>query len=414
MDKVLIVEDNPVFSKIIARKVNSQLGFEYDIAPTLKDVESLLKNSNQYFAAVLDLNLPDAKVDRIVDFVLSYKIPSIIFTGDFNEKMREQMLSKNIVDYVIKESVQDIDYVIRTIHRIYKNQFIKVMVVDDSKILRKFIVRLLKIHQYIVFDAENGKEALKILNQNPDIKLIITDYQMPDMNGFELVTNIRKTYSMNELAIIGISAHGSGLLSAKFLKKGANDFVNKPFVNEELNCRISQNIEMLEHIEAVKAASSTDYLTGLNNRRQFFNLGNIIFKSAQRGKLVIAVAMIDIDHFKKVNDTHGHLVGDIALKHVSYILQNNLRESDIISRYGGEEFCVLCPYTNEIKVKTTFERIRKKIEAEKIKIKSIEISVTVSIGICTQIKDSLYSTINKADDLLYQAKKSGRNQIITE
>jgi len=241
MSRILIVEDDQIYSKIISEKVRSVLNFNYDIAATLREVQEYIDHKKtKYFAAILDLNLPDAKNENIVDYILSYKLPSIVFTGEFNDEIRDRMLSKNIVDYVIKENIQDVDYVIRTINRIYKNQFIKVMVVDDSIILRKVIKRLLNIHKYIVIEASNGEEALERLATNPEIKLIITDYQMPKMNGFELVSNIRRKYTMDQLAIIGISAYGSGLLSAKFLKKGANDFVNKPFVNEEFFCRVTK------------------------------------------------------------------------------------------------------------------------------------------------------------------------------
>lgn len=410
---MLVVEDNVVFSKIIGNKIQSKLGFKYDIAPTFIEVENLInKRKDDYFAAILDLTLPDAKDEKIVDYVLSHKIPSIVFTGEFDDEMRERMLSKNIVDYVIKENIQDINYVIRTIHRIYKNQFIKVMVVDDSDILRKLIKRLLKIHRYNVLEASNGKDALDVLNNNPEIKLIITDYQMPKMNGFELVSHIRKKYSIDQLAIIGISAHGSGLLSAKFLKKGANDFVNKPFVNEEFFCRISQNIEILEHIEAVREASNIDYLTNLCNRRQFYNLGSTLYKNAKRGNLKITIAMIDIDHFKRINDTYGHIVGDIALKHISGMLSKNLREADVVARYGGEEFCVISTNMDKEKAEFTFERIRKLIEMNTIKTKEANIAITVSIGVTTRMLDSLDATINLADELLYQAKQSGRNRVI--
>jgi diguanylate cyclase (GGDEF)-like protein len=413
MESVLVVEDNPIFAKLIGRKICLQLGFEFDIAPTFREMQSMITSgASKYFAAILDLHLPDASDDKIVDFALAHKIPSIVFTAEFSDETRDRMLEKNIVDYVFKESAQDIDYVVKTIHRLHKNQFIKVMVVDDSDVLRKFIRRLLRIHRYQVLDAANGAEALALLEKNPDIKLIITDFQMPKMNGFELVAGIRKNYPADRIAIIGISGQGSGLLSAKFLKKGANDFICKPFVNEEFNCRITQNIEILEHIDAVREASNKDYLTGLWNRRQFFNLGKTLYENAKRGNLNITLAMIDIDHFKRINDSHGHAVGDAALKQVAQLLSANLREADIVSRYGGEEFCIMTTNMSKAEAKKAFERIRSIIENTVICTKSGEFTLTVSIGVTTRILDTLDATIGLADEFLYQAKQNGRNRVV--
>jgi diguanylate cyclase (GGDEF)-like protein len=415
MTRILIAENDEIFIRLISQKIRSKLKFKFDVATTFQETKSLVNDSkNEYLAAILDLNLPDAQDGKIVDFVISKNIPSIVFTSSFDDEIRNNMLSKNIVDYVIKENVQDVDYVIRTIHRIVKNRFIKVMVVDDSDILRKTIKRLLRIHRYRVIEAKNGLEALNQLDKNPDIKLIITDYQMPIMNGFDLVSNVRKKYTMDQLAIIGISAHGSGLLSAKFLKKGANDFVNKPFIYEEFHCRINQNIEMLEHIEAIQEASNKDYLTGLCNRRSLFNLGRTLYHNVRRKKLTLTIAMLDIDFFKKINDTYGHETGDSVLQCISECLSKNLREADIVCRFGGEEFCIICTNMTKEEADITFERIRRLIKSKKIQTKKAEIGVTISIGVTTGIFDSLESAINRADEMLYEAKQSGRDRVIID
>ena len=267
---------------------------------------------------------------------------------------------------------------------------------------------------YNVIEAKNGKDALDQLEKNPDIKLIITDYQMPEMNGFELVSKVRKKYTMDHLAIIGISAHGSGLLSAKFLKKGANDFVTKPFVSEEFFCRINQNIEILEHIEAIQEASNTDYLTGLYNRRFLFDLGKTLYNNVKRKKFTVTIALLDIDFFKRINDTHGHETGDFVLQDISKTLSKNLRGADIICRFGGEEFCIVCTNMSREEASITFERIRNLIKQEKIHTKKAVISLTISIGVTTRIFNSLESAINRADELLYKAKQSGRDRVVIE
>lgn len=415
MNSILIVEKNRETAKIYASRIRSELGLFAKNVSSLHEVKNLVKDKkHDYFVALIDMSVPNLKLEEIIDCISAQGLSSIVITGEFSEKMREWMLSKNIVDYVVKKESQDFDYILRTVHRVYKNQFIKVLVVDDSKILRKFIKKLLTIQNYIVIEAADGEEALAQLKKNPDIKLIITDFQMPKMNGFELTSQVRETYHINQLAIIGISAHGSGLLSAKFLKKGANDFITKPFVNEEFNCRINQNIEILEYIEAIKQASNKDYLTGFYNRRYLFDLGNRIIQSMNGGTSQITLAMIDIDHFKSINDKYGHQAGDVVLQYVSVILSENLSDADILCRFGGDEFCVLSNTIKKEKVKQTFERIRKRFENGKVPIGEAIISITVSFGVATKFADSLDATINRADELLYQAKKSGRNKVIMD
>jgi diguanylate cyclase (GGDEF)-like protein len=411
MDNIIIVEKNRATAKIFANKINSELGLQSKIATSLHDVRD---KKHEYFVAVVDMSTPNQEFDGIIDYISAKGLSSIVITGEFSDTKSDWMLSKNIVDYLIKEDSHDFGYILRTIHRVYKNQFIKVLVVDDSKILRRLIKKLLSIQNYIVIETSDGEEALAQLIKNPDIKLIITDFQMPKMNGFELTSRVRKIYHINQLAIIGISAHGSGLLSAKFLKKGANDFITKPFVNEEFNCRINQNIEILEYIEAVKQASYKDYLTGFYNRRYLFDLGSRYIQSMNGSKSQITIAMIDIDYFKSINDQYGHQAGDIVLQHVSGILSENLSDSDIICRFGGDEFCVLSTTIKPEKVKATFERIRKRFESGKVLIGKANIPITVSFGVATKFADSLEATINRADELLYQAKESGRNRVIMD
>jgi diguanylate cyclase (GGDEF)-like protein len=415
MDNIIIVEKNRATAKIFANKINSELGLQSKIATSLHDVKNLIRDKkHEYFVAVVDMSTPNQEFDGIIDYISAKGLSSIVITGEFSDTKSDWMLSKNIVDYLIKEDSHDFGYILRTIHRVYKNQFIKVLVVDDSKILRRLIKKLLSIQNYIVIETSDGEEALAQLIKNPDIKLIITDFQMPKMNGFELTSRVRKIYHINQLAIIGISAHGSGLLSAKFLKKGANDFITKPFVNEEFNCRINQNIEILEYIEAVKQASYKDYLTGFYNRRYLFDLGSRYIQSMNGSKSQITIAMIDIDYFKSINDQYGHQAGDIVLQHVSGILSENLSDSDIICRFGGDEFCVLSTTIKPEKVKATFEHIRKRFESGKVLIGKANIPITVSFGVATKFADSLEATINRADELLYQAKESGRNRVIMD
>lgn len=416
MSQILVVEDSRLFGSVIQQEVESRLPeFKVYWVETYAEAEALLdEQQNNFFIGLLDLNLPDAPHGEIVDLVLDRKISAIVFTGDINDEVRDRIWTKNVADYVLKEGEQSIEYIISLINRLKRNQDIQVLVVDDSQFSRKVICDLLHVHKYSIFEAADGIEALEILKENDQIKMVITDYNMPNMDGFELTKEIRGKFGRDELTIIGLSGEGSSNLSARFIKYGANDFINKPFLQEEFYCRISQAIEMLENINKIKDLSNKDFLTGLYNRRFLFDSGNKLFASTKRALSTTTVAMLDIDYFKKINDTYGHYAGDLVLQQLAKLLQNRFRKNDIISRFGGEEFCLLLTSMEHKYIPKIFEELREKIAQEEFQFQKKTISFTVSIGICTKLHPTLEDMIDEADILLYQAKEAGRNRVIID
>ena len=260
-------------------------------------------------------------------------------------------------------------------------------------------------------DAADGEQALAVLENNQDIRLVITDYNMPKMDGFQLTTAIRKDHDWESIAIIGLSAQGSGSLSAKFIKNGANDFLSKPFSQEEFYCRVMQNIEALEHIEAIRDSAKRDYLTKLYNRRFFFSVAESLYADAQKAQTPLSVAMIDIDHFKLINDNYGHDIGDQVLLHMAELLNDNLG-SYLVARFGGEEFCVLLDSINQSEASQFLDKFRQKIEQSQVSFDDNNIKYTISIGISDDVNNDLDDLIQKADQALYRAKHGGRNQVV--
>ncbi|MGN7614418.1 GGDEF domain-containing response regulator, partial [Magnetococcales bacterium HHB-1] len=236
---------------------------------------------------------------------------------------------------------------------------------------------------------------------------------MPEMDGFALLEWIRyeQGKSRNELAAIGLSAHGSNILSARFIKGGGNDFLSKPYLKEELICRVFQNIETLELIDTINETAQKDFLTGLYNRRHFFHLAQPLYSNAVRQNLSLTMAVMDIDHFKQINDTYGHYGGDVVLKAFAALLKESFRSTDIVARMGGEEFCVLASNVDRQKIRLTFKRFSQRLNATEIPFGNNSIKITISIGITQALGSSLDSMLQQADDLLYKAKKSGRNRI---
>lgn len=410
--RIIIVEDNKSLAKLIALKIESALSIPIDVAYSLAEAE-LFTKKYRYTFAVVDLNLPDAPNGEIVDKMLAKAIPTIVLTASIDKEFRNRFLQKEIIDYVHKEGVEDIDYVIETINRLLKNRSHKVMVVDDSSVFRNQMKKMLETLSFQVFALAHGEEAMGILEQHPDIKLIITDYNMPVMDGMELTKAVRKKYSKNELAIFVISSSDNPEISAMFLKRGANDFINKPFSKEEFSCRINNAIEALENIDTITNMASRDFLTGLYNRRYFFSVMEPYFTRAVSTDEEFVTAMVDIDHFKNINDTYGHDVGDKAIVHLSEILRSNTQPQDMVARFGGEEFCLVLKDIGSEKAIEVLERIRQKVSLTPLLLASgQEVVFTVSIGAVLTHEDTLNDTINEADGNLYQAKNSGRNKVI--
>ncbi len=418
MKNLLIVEDNRISGTLIRTKISSSLNLNIFWAQTMEEAVKILdEHQNNFFAALLDYVLPDASKGQIVDEVVARGISSIVFTATVTEQVRTQLWQKNIVDYVIKDDAQSIEYLAFLLCRLEKNLRIKVMVVDDSRFFRTVLGKLLRVHKYQVLEACNGVEALEMLKINPDIKLVITDYQMPEMDGYILTKKIRKKYGRDGIAILGVTSDKNKMTGARFIKSGANDFIEKKsFIAEELYCRVNQSLENMESIQIIRDLATTDFLTGLYNRRHFYETAEKLHGGALRNGSNMACGMLDIDHFKSVNDTYGHEVGDKALKHVASILKKRLqRSADLIGRLGGEEFAILANDIEFADAFQLFEDLRKLISSSPFKLRDgKEISITVSIGVCTELDESLDEMMRKADELLYRAKNNGRDQVVVD
>jgi len=412
MQRILIVEDNKTLAKLMAKKISESLKFEVDVAYDLHETKLFLR-MHEYFVCLLDLNLPDAPNGEVVDYVLKHKNHAIVLSGNIDKNFRKLMLKKNIIDYVHKSGMNDITYIIHMIERLDKNQKHKVLVVDDSMVIRKQLKNLLTNLFFEVTTVAHGEEALAMLGTETDISLIITDYNMPVMNGFELTKEIRKIYTKNDLAIIALSSNNDDEINAMFLKYGANDYITKPFSKEEFSCRINNTIEAMENINIVTNHANRDFLTGLYNRRYFFNTMQNHLDTVPKDAENYAVAMIDIDFFKKVNDTYGHDTGDKVIVHLSEVLTSSTSHNDIVARFGGEEFCIVLKNITRSNAIDILERLRKEVERSCVySDKGEEIRYTISIGVAMDADESLDENIQQADMMLYKAKQNGRNMVV--
>ncbi len=413
MHKILLVEDSKPICSFLLKKIGRNLNISVDVATTFKEAKELTEKNSDYFLALLDVHLPDMDDTTMVDFILDKGIPSIVMTADYDSQIHSSFSKRNIVDFVLKESPESLNYIVSLIDRVLENSRTKVLVVDDSIAVLKQLDKFLKSQLFEVFPVSSSLEGLKTIEKNPDIKIVITNYIMADLNGVEFLKVIRRNFSKNKIAVVGISSDESSSIS--FLKHGANDFIKKPFIKEEFICRINNTAEALENVIKLEEIANTDFLTKVSNRKYFFEKAEYDFTISLREKKSCAVAMIDIDNFKLINDTYGHAVGDEVIKSLARLLTNNVKGQDIVARFGGEEFVL---YLKDISPKSAskfLDQLCQKVAKQTIKIENNKlISYTVSIGVATRNSLTLSQMIDDADKLLYSAKQSGKNKIATD
>ncbi len=409
MQKVLIVEDSHIVAKVLLHMAKQEIDYEVVLATTFAEAQLKYDECDgDFFAAIVDLNLPDAPNGEVVDFTLQNQLPTIVLTSSFNEDRRELLLNKGIVDYVTKESRYSYQYALRLVTRLQKNTSTKVLVVEDSESTRKYICSMLKRHLFKVVEAADGIDAIKVFLANPDVKLLITDYNMPNMDGFDLVKNLRCKYEKFDLIIIGLSAEGKGSLSAKFIKTGANDFLSKPFNPEEFYCRINHNMESVELVEKIRDVANRDYFTNVYSRRYFFQKGEEIWSAAKENNTPLAMGVINIDDFKQVNERYGNVFADSILKKVAAILEKALFRF-ILARSSGKEFYVLLPGLDNIKAVVLLDKVRVIVSRENFATVNETAFVTCSIGVSNNLQDRLLDQIASAELRMQHAKQAGKN-----
>jgi diguanylate cyclase (GGDEF)-like protein len=411
---ILVVEDSKAYSMALCRRLTDTIGLPLVSCRSLNELHEAVTDDRAAFTlAVVDLNLPDAPHGEAIDFAVQRGIPTIVHTASFDLETRNRIMERDVIDYVPKDSEFALDILMGTVERALANRQTRILVVDDVTATRKLLVRMLKIQQYAVVEAGSGAEALSMLEADPEIRLVVSDYHMPKMDGYELTRRIRRRFRSDRLRVIGVSSSNDRMVSVGFLKAGANDFISMPFIPEELQCRIASNVETLAQIAQLHNLASRDALTGLYNRRHFFEQAGPLIERARAKKRSSAVAIIDIDDFKRLNDSYGHDYGDQALKSVARCLaQCADGGGHLLARIGGEEFAILFPGLDARAAMRQSDHIRLDVSHEALEIGEQRDGLTVSIGVAEIGEQrSFDDALNAADRALYAAKRSGRNRV---
>ena len=297
-----------------------------------------------------------------------------------------------------------------------------VLIIDDSVTVREQIIRTLESFNLFTryYEAEDGLEGFKkLLSSRVDI--ILCDLEMPRIDGFKFLSMLKARPDLQDVPVIILTGMNDRERKIKGLEQGASDYITKPFDPEELIARVKVHLkikklqdEQKRTNELLLELSNTDHLTGLFNRRYMMEALEKEVQRSTRKSGNLSLIMLDIDYFKKVNDSFGHLQGDVVLQKVSLQLQKELRSYDCAARYGGEEFVAILPDSTLKEAVFVADRIRLSVQGTKFNGPLDKLCLTVSLGVaCFSPHESptVDSFIKLADDALYRAKANGRNRV---
>ena len=296
-----------------------------------------------------------------------------------------------------------------------------ILIIDDSSTVRHGITLVLKRARLFddYLEAASAAEGLQLLDEH-SVEVIICDIVMPGMDGYEFLQIIKNRAEFRDIPVIMLTGQESVDKKVKGLDMGASDYLTKPFDTGELIARVRVQLKVKRLQDELKVAnqrylelSITDYLTQIHNRRHFMDLFEQEFSRALRYNYALSLMIFDLDNFKRINDTKGHLVGDQVLKQVTEIVKPEIRSHDVFARYGGEEFVVLLPQTPKTGARLAAEKIRQKVAQHEFGSFSAN-DVTISIGLASYPTASIndgQALLNAADDALYKAKANGKNRV---
>ncbi len=295
----------------------------------------------------------------------------------------------------------------------------KILVAEDDTTSRRILGAVLTKLGYDVTCVEDGAAAWEEFRKEDPPRIAVLDWMMPGMSGPVLCKKVRERGDEEYTYIILLTSNSSPEDIVEGMKAGADDYILKPYNRQELEVRVKAGAriielqtELLKAREKIRIQACTDSLTGLANRRTLFDRLDAELNRAEREGKAISIAMIDVDHFKEVNDTYGHQTGDAVLRECALRISSCIRPYDFLARYGGEEFVLVLPGTDEQTSAIVCERIRVAVESQPFLHKGLEISFTISIGLATWSgREDVDRFVAAADNALYKAKERGRNRV---
>lgn len=414
--RILLVEDTRFYSIAIRERLESVFGVQVTHCPTFAALRRELDADEAGFSlAILDLCQSDAPDGEALDYVIGRNIAAIVFSGISSDVKREQVLAKTVADYVAKSSIHSIDELVAAVDRRLSAATAGLLVVDPDascSVLRG----ILEEGQFATLTAPDEQQALKTLDNFRNIELVLVRADVAAARDFAFLDVLKNRYGEEMIRVIGYSDVVGRDDVGRFLNAGGDDFFHLPISPEDLAGRLRHVSTLHRQIQMLQRMASRDYLTDLLNRRYFFDRGPKIVEMCLRQGQPVSMALLDIDHFKKLNDTYGHEIGDVVLKAVAKKLNALVGEKQhLVARLGGEEFGVLFAGLDIEAAFEFCERIRLEISKVLIVVDDEDLSVTVSMGLANISGSETFDNyLNAADQYLYLAKHSGRNRVFSD
>jgi diguanylate cyclase (GGDEF)-like protein len=296
----------------------------------------------------------------------------------------------------------------------------RVLIAEDDPVSRRVLEVFLSKWGYDATMAENGEEALRILESEGAPRMAILDWMMPGMEGVQVCRRIRAHGGRPYVYILLLTARTQREDLLAGLESGADDYLTKPFDAQELHARlrVGQRIvdlqdQLIGAREELRFRATHDALTGIYNHSEILDVMRRERFRQQREGGSFAIILADLDHFKRVNDTHGHTAGDVVLREAARRITASVRAYDFVGRFGGEEFLIVVPAAGTTGALATAERIRRAVEADPVHTQDTEVAITISLGVAVSSEAQPrepQELFNLADDALYRAKEQGRNR----
>ncbi|EOH1933076.1 TPA: diguanylate cyclase [Campylobacter coli] len=407
--KILLIDDNKMLGKLLAKKIQTTLNCEVDIVFSLAETKAL--PDDEYFLTFADLCLPDAPNGEVVDYVLTKNWPVIVLTASNDKATKDKFMDKDILDYIFKESDTCIDQIIDSIVKLERYAKTKVILALSKLPERNEIKKILTQRKFNVLAAAHGEEAMSYLNDNNDVKLIIADANMPVISGSELLSEVRTRFGDHDLGVI-ILGDKDDALESSLLINGANEYLIKPLNKESFNCRLDRCLNYMANMQFLSIYNNLDPISGVKNSNALLNCVEDYLNEISDKEEEFAFAFLDIDNLRNLNEEYGHEVGDKIVKICADEASNEVKGRDIVGRYSPEKICIVLKNVSQERAIKILSRIRVNIKKAGILVNLDEVFFTASIGVVfAKSGDQFEILINKASEALSQAKANGKDRV---
>ncbi|HEB9288630.1 TPA: diguanylate cyclase [Campylobacter coli] len=407
--KILLIDDNKMLGKLLAKKIQTTLNCEVDIVFSLAETKAL--PDDEYFLTFADLCLPDAPNGEVVDYVLTKNWPVIVLTASNDKATKDKFMDKDILDYIFKESDTCIDQIIDSIVKLERYAKTKAILALSKLPERNEIKKILTQRKFNVLAAAHGEEAMSYLNDNNDVKLIIADANMPVISGSELLSEVRTRFGDHDLGVI-ILGDKDDALESSLLINGANEYLIKPLNKESFNCRLDRCLNYMANMQFLSIYNNLDPISGVKNSNALLNCVEDYLNEISGKEEEFAFAFLDIDNLRNFNEEYGHEVGDKIVKICADEASNEVKGRDIVGRYSPEKICIVLKNVSQERAIKILSRIRVNIKKAGILVNLDEVFFTASIGVVfAKSGDQFETLINKASEALSQAKANGKDRV---